>query len=100
MGTETFFSGSAIPIPILYLFSYAILFPIPILHSLPDHLPIPNPILSFLHDPETDLIAEKSSRSSPSLHQPTIVRYTKDTTKSFRRSLGIPTGYYFYNCLY
>ena len=57
-GHRSFFPGSAIPIPIpiLYLFSYAILFPIPILNSLPD--PFPIPILSFLpkHDPDHDII--------------------------------------------
>ena len=51
-GHRSFFPGSAIPIPILYLFSYAILFPIPILNSLSDHFPIP--ILSFLPDTDPD----------------------------------------------
>ena len=38
MDTDPFFHGSVIPI--LYLFSYEILFPFPILHSLPDPFPI------------------------------------------------------------
>ena len=55
-GHRSFFPRSAIPIPIIYLLSYAILFPIPILNSLPDSFPIPIPILSFLPDPDPDII--------------------------------------------
>ena len=48
MGIDNLFPGLAIPIPILYLFSYAILFPILNLNSLP----FPFPILSVLPDPD------------------------------------------------
>ena len=54
MGSDPVFPGSAIPIPIIYLFYYAIIFPIPILNSLSDPfpIPIPIPILSVLDDPD------------------------------------------------
>ena len=54
MGNDPFFPGSVIPIRILYLFSYAILFPIPLLNSLPD--PIQITIRSVLTDPDHDII--------------------------------------------
>ena len=55
-GHRSFFPGSPIPIPILYLLSYAIIFPIPILTSLPDPFPIPIPILRLLPDPDNNII--------------------------------------------
>ena len=51
-GHRSFFPGSPIPTPIIYLFSYAILFLIQIISSL--HDPFPIPILSLLPDPYPD----------------------------------------------
>ena len=53
-GHRSFFPGSAIPIPILYLFSYSILFLI--LSFLPDHYPDPDPYPEPDHDPDPDII--------------------------------------------